>query len=340
MAKYTASCSGNHPNGYGTMVMEVEYNTSYPNTIWYSLYYNTDYYTTWYSCTVYFHVVLGSASFDLSIGAPDKGSYGYQKIYFVNGGSVNVPISDGGSYYCAFTAGNNNSWGPMVLNDPHTFLTIPQNQWKINYHNLNGAENWPENQTINKGSSTTISTLVPQRASQTRTDSNFIVTFNGNGGAVGEQTLNTNEGNTYNYTFKGWKTSEDATTATYQPGASVTPSSDINLYALWQETVVSNGGKVTLPHGSRWGYTLKGWGTSSGATATVGAPGAQYTPTADTTLYAVWQEDPEKLTSCYVKNNSSWKKVTSFYVKNNSSWVSITPFVKNQNNWHEVGKGQ
>jgi hypothetical protein len=53
--------------------------------------------------------VIGSTSFDLTIGAPDKGSYGYQKIYFVNKQSVSVPISDGGSYYCAFTASNNNS---------------------------------------------------------------------------------------------------------------------------------------------------------------------------------------------------------------------------------------
>lgn len=72
----------------------------------------------------------------------------------------------------------------------------------------------------------------------------YTVSYNSNGGtgAPGNQTkkyntpltlstiIPTNSG----YIFKGWSTSSDATTATYQAGSSYTSNANVTLYAVWE----------------------------------------------------------------------------------------------------------
>lgn len=107
------------------------------------------------------------------------------------------------------------------------------------------------------------------------------------------------------YTFGGWATSANGAAA-YEPGSSITVSSNTTLYAVWTAntytvTFNANGGVVslaslqatygqtygTLPTPIRAGYRFDGWftategGTQIQATTVVSIPAAQ-------TLYAHW----------------------------------------------------
>lgn len=77
--------------------------------------------------------------------------------------------------------------------------------WKANTYtvsyNANGGSGAPQNQTKTHGVALTLSSTKPTRT---------------------------------NYTFKGWGTSANATTATYQAGGSYTANANVTLYAIWQ----------------------------------------------------------------------------------------------------------
>ena len=108
----------------------------------------------------------------------------------------------------------------------------------------------------------------------------FTVTYNYN------DNYNDNENATATATFNGWATSEDGAVAyTNQQNVSnltATKDATVNLYAKWTD------GSVTLPTPIRTGYTFGGWYSDDGLTASVGAAGDSYTPSADITLYAKW----------------------------------------------------
>lgn len=109
------------------------------------------------------------------------------------------------------------------------------------------------------------------------------------------------------HAFLGWAKSASATTAAYQPGASISIAANTTLYAVWQAytyTVVldANDGSdtsesltktydipLTLPIGpTRTGYTFTGWNTAADGSGTSYAAGEAYTDNAATTLYAQW----------------------------------------------------
>lgn len=83
------------------------------------------------------------------------------------------------------------------------------------------------------------------KANYTVANSSVTVTYNANGGtgtmnsqsvsAGGSLTLTTNTFTRSGYIFKGWSTSSSATTATYTDGQTITPSSSMTLYAVWQQ---------------------------------------------------------------------------------------------------------
>ena len=111
------------------------------------------------------------------------------------------------------------------------------------------------------------------------------VTFNANGGS----TTKSSQSSTRAMTFNGWYTAASG-------GTKRTTSSQISA----NETVYAQYGNgtsaypnVVLPTAAqctRTGYNLLGFAASSSATTATYAPGAAYTPTATTTLYAVWQK--------------------------------------------------
>lgn len=110
------------------------------------------------------------------------------------------------------------------------------------------------------------------------------------------------------YIFKGWATTEGATTANAgEAGATYKPSSDCTLYAVYGNlytvtlgdnsatlTQTTEGGNVTLP--SRTGnatYTFAGWSTTNNTVETTTVPtiitAGDYMPTASATLYPVYK---------------------------------------------------
>ena len=125
------------------------------------------------------------------------------------------------------------------------------------------------------------------------------------------------------YTFLGWSTSSTATSASYQPGDTISLTSSspkATLYAVWKATRVyylyydANGGsgapptqssvsttnnswafKISSTEPTRSGYTFLGWSTSSTATSASYQPGDTISLTSSSpkaTLYAVWEEAP------------------------------------------------
>ncbi|MCR5496197.1 MAG: InlB B-repeat-containing protein [Treponema sp.] len=116
-----------------------------------------------------------------------------------------------------------------------------------------------------------------------------------------------------NYTFAGWATCSDATSAAYEDGASYTAAADITLYAVWTAitytvTFNANDGsanpatatqvftagtaqalkKAATLGFSRANYTFAGWATTNNAASATLADEASYTATGNVTLYAVW----------------------------------------------------
>lgn len=73
----------------------------------------------------------------------------------------------------------------------------------------------------------------------------YAISYNANGGSGAPSsqsiyanisyTLSTTKPTRTGYTFLGWSTNSSATTASYQPGQSVTPNGNLALYAVWQK---------------------------------------------------------------------------------------------------------
>lgn len=146
----------------------------------------------------------------------------------------------------------------------------------------------------------------------------YSISYNANGGSGAPSSQSVFATYSYNlsstrptrtgYTFLGWSTDSTATTATYQPGASVTISGNLALYAVWQVNSYNvafnaNGGSgapanQTKNYGeslvlsstspTRTGFEFAGWATSADAVVAQYQPGGTYAVDADVTLYAVW----------------------------------------------------
>lgn len=113
------------------------------------------------------------------------------------------------------------------------------------------------------------------------------------------------------YEFLGWATLRNATTSEYAPGERYTDEASVTFYAVWhyipktyEVKYDANGGgntpasqtktedvtlilTSTIP--TRYGYTFKGWATTSTATSATYQAGGSYTANESVTLYAVWE---------------------------------------------------
>ena len=147
----------------------------------------------------------------------------------------------------------------------------------------------------------------------------YTLTYNANGGSgtkpadqTGGTVIISGQGNLVRsgYDFDGWNTQSNGNGTTYQPGASLTLSANISLYAKWKQvdsntfTLTYNagggngtkpadqkGGSVTLSgqYGMyRSGHIFTGWNTKSDGSGTPYAAGQTITLTGNMTLYAQW----------------------------------------------------
>lgn len=145
----------------------------------------------------------------------------------------------------------------------------------------------------------------------------YTITYNANGGSSApaatsgyaglSTTITEDEPEREDYVFIGWATSSSATSATYSPGGSITLTSNITLYAVWQKDVdtikynlnggsgdfatqtKTSGASITLHTGSptRTYYSFNNWNTAKDGTGTTYKPGATYSG-GSVTLYAQW----------------------------------------------------
>jgi uncharacterized repeat protein (TIGR02543 family) len=115
------------------------------------------------------------------------------------------------------------------------------------------------------------------------------------------------------YTFVGWTTNANGTGTTYQPGASLTPSANVSLFAQWSGNTNTisydaNTGTGSVPasgsyvSGAATAYTVLakpdgltktgsdfiGWNTAANGSGTSYSAGAALTTLANTVLYAQW----------------------------------------------------
>ncbi len=126
--------------------------------------------------------------------------------------------------------------------------------------------------------------------------------------------------------FKEWNTEADGSGTSYNPGDTITMgTSDITLYAIWEDIPITpthtviydlNGGSGTAPtqdpvsEGATFtvasaqgltapkGKQFKEWNTRSNGKGSSYDPGDTITMgTSDITLYAIWEDKPEKTTS-------------------------------------------
>ena len=113
------------------------------------------------------------------------------------------------------------------------------------------------------------------------------------------------------YEFLGWSTDLTTMLTNYAPGERYTDEASITLYAVWRYipktytvSYDANGGgntptsqtktedvtlilTSTIP--TRYGYTFRGWATTSTATTATYQAGGSYTANESVTLYAVWE---------------------------------------------------
>jgi len=169
----------------------------------------------------------------------------------------------------------------MPVDDITLYAKWNINQYTVTYHVNGGSGTVPASQTVNAGSSVTLS----------------------NGSGLSRT----------GYTFGGWNTHSSGAGTNYNAGASYTPTGTISLYAKWNAAGITaytvtyniNGGmgttpaaqtvnpgdSVTLASGNvflRSGYIFGGWSTNNSGTDPVYPAGFSYVPTGTITLYAKW----------------------------------------------------
>ena len=145
-------------------------------------------------------------------------------------------------------------------------------------YDANGGTGAPSSQTKTYGVPLTLSTVKPTRAG---------------------------------YEFLGWSTDPTTMLTNYAPGERYTDEASVTLYAVWRyipktyevKYDVNGGGNTpasqtktedvtliltsTIP--TRYGYTFRGWATTSTATTATYQAGGSYTANESVTLYAVWE---------------------------------------------------
>lgn len=144
-------------------------------------------------------------------------SYGRCKIPIARGtGSTSVLTGDSLDWFVGALEKGTTVFTAFYNDDTKAYYNLIATAFSVSItyvdrktltYDANGGTGAPEaNTKIGSGVATTISSTVPTRA---------------------------------NYTFLGWSTSSTATTATYQPGGSITITSNTTLYAVWKKNQIT-----------------------------------------------------------------------------------------------------
>ena len=176
------------------------------------------------------------------------------------------------------------------------------------------------------------------------------VTYNANGGTC-DKTSDKYSGTALTlptptldgYWFIGWYDAAEGGNKIGDAGATYNPSGEITLYAHWKEAVEytvtynANGGEcdtasaiyqgtdLTLPTPTRTGYRFLGWFDAAEGGNKIGDAGASYTPSANSTFYAQWEQISYTITISKQENATvTVDKPTAHYNDTISVTVSFT----------------
>ena len=192
---------------------------------------------------------------------------------------------------------NGNTWSGSNGNAHYNTTKYTQNKWNTASDGSGTGYNSEASYTTNAaatmyaqwtttaaaGTSYTLPSGTPSKASSSA--NSYVVTFNANGGSTTKTSQTSTK--TTSYSFKGWFTASSGGT---QRTTSSRVTAAETVYAQMNSTTTQN--SVTVPTATqctRAGYRLLGFATSNTATSASVSPGGSYTPSATTTLYAVWQ---------------------------------------------------
>jgi uncharacterized repeat protein (TIGR02543 family) len=108
-------------------------------------------------------------------------------------------------------------------------------------------------------------------------------------------------------------------TVTYNYNGATADSSTAASY------FTTGGTAITLPTPTKTGYTFAGWYSDSGLTTTIGAAGAQYSPTTSLTAYAKWTTNTYTVTYNYNGATADSSTATSSFTTGGTAITLPTP---------------
>lgn len=225
-------------------------------------------------------------------------------------GSITLPSASRTGYtfkgWATSSSATSGSTGSYTPTSSTTLYAVWQiNTWTVSY-NANGHGTAPSSQTKTYGTTLKLQSFIPQQ-----TATGYTVGFNSNGGISTSTSLTS----TIYYDQTYWNTASDGSGTNYSSGGNYTTNAAATMYAIWKTTK----GSITLPDGpSRistagngytvtfnanggtcdtasltatrvMDYTFSKWAAGS-TSGTQYSAGASYTPTANTTMYAIWNE--------------------------------------------------
>ena len=214
---------------------------------------------------------------------------------------INLP-SSGYYYFCVEETSFGGDYTFSISNVASNTYTV--------YYNANGGAVSPSSVTVMHGETTKLPR--PSKILEIRYDAN------GGVGAPASQTASVY--------CKGWTSSYYSTVPDYSCGVYYKPTSNINLYAVWQDTTSLN---LSTDVPVRNGYTFLGWSTNANATYATYEPRDYISIYTNMYLYAVWQKNPEKCNVYYDANGGSVEN--SSVVSMSGQTISLPVPVKSYN---------
>ena len=190
-----------------------------------------------------------------------SGTVYYLKIhrYAPAAGTFNFSVTkeSGGSttYYTVTFDDNGGTGGPGSMNFPRgEGVEIPYTTPTRNGYTFKGWEYSSAGETVrlNPGDIISPKTSITLYAVWESNITNYTITYNANEGfnapssetTTGSYTISTTQPTRTKYSFLGWSTNSNATSPSYYPGDSLTVSSSMTLYAVWQSAIKIELGKT------------------------------------------------------------------------------------------------
>ena len=153
----------------------------------------------------------------------------------------------------------------------------------------------------------------PQKDNET--PNTFTVKYDPRGG---NSISNVSAPVTKKWTFGGWATSDNATSA----NAATSYNSNMDLYAYWTSTLSYT--TITLPTPSRAGYTFQGWATNTTDTSGLKG-GTKVEIKSNVTYYATWK--PNGAVRIYIDGQGY--RMAQVYLYANNKWNLTVPYLYN-----------